>query len=87
MGLDTVELALAVEEKFQISIPDRATEKLLPVGAMHSFVVSELGRLGRPVTDSALIFEQLKEVIVRQLGVKPSEVTLDASFVEDLRAD
>lgn len=31
--------------------------------------------------------EKVKEIIVEQLGVNADEVTLDASFVEDLGAD
>ena len=33
------------------------------------------------------VFDQVKEIIVEQLGVKPEEVTSDASFVDDLGAD
>ena len=32
-------------------------------------------------------FERLKKIIVEQLGVDEEEVTLPASFVEDLNAD
>ena len=31
--------------------------------------------------------EKVKEIIAKQLGVNPSEVTPEASFVEDLGAD
>lgn len=33
------------------------------------------------------LFEQVKEIIVDQLGVDPAKVTLDARFREDLEAD
>jgi acyl carrier protein len=33
------------------------------------------------------MFETVKEIIVEQLGVKPEEVTLEASFLDDLEAD
>jgi len=33
------------------------------------------------------IREKVKEIIVNQLGVDPSEVTDDASFIDDLGAD
>ncbi len=33
------------------------------------------------------IEERVKKIIIEQLGVKPEEVTNDASFVEDLGAD
>jgi len=32
-------------------------------------------------------FERVKKVVVEQLNVEPDEVTPEASFVEDLRAD
>lgn len=33
------------------------------------------------------VFERVKEIIVQQLDVDESEVTLEASFTEDLQAD
>jgi acyl carrier protein len=32
-------------------------------------------------------FEKFKAIVVDQLGVEPEQVTLDASFVDDLNAD
>jgi acyl carrier protein len=37
--------------------------------------------------EMASIFERVKNIIVEQLGVDEDEVTLEASFVEDLGAD
>lgn len=34
-----------------------------------------------------MVFEKVKEMLVEQLGVDEKDVTLDASFVEDLGAD
>lgn len=34
-----------------------------------------------------MTFEELKEIIVEELGVEESEVTPEASFIEDLGAD
>ncbi len=31
--------------------------------------------------------ERVKKIVVEQLGVQPKEVTLEASFIEDLGAD
>ena len=87
MGLDTVELVLAVEDWFEITIPDEVAETLFTVGTLHAFVISELKRTDRFGGDDALVFEQLRTLIVRQLGVKPEEVTPTARFVQDLHAD
>ena len=35
----------------------------------------------------ATLFEQVREVVVRQLKVQPDEVTPEANLVDDLRAD
>ncbi len=35
----------------------------------------------------AIDFEKIKKIIVDQLGVDESEVTMEASFVDDLGAD
>ena len=34
-----------------------------------------------------MVFEKVKEIVVSQLGVEEDEVTLEASFVDDLGAD
>jgi len=34
-----------------------------------------------------MVFEKVKEIIVSQLGVEEDEVTLEATFVDDLGAD
>ena len=87
MGLDTVELVMAVEEEFSLEIPDAAAEKMITVGDMHSFVVSELRRRGRPDVDDIRVFERLREIICTQLGVKAELVVPEVEFVKDLGAD
>ena len=37
--------------------------------------------------DEQKVFEEVKKIIVEQLGVNESEVTKEASFVDDLGAD
>ncbi len=37
--------------------------------------------------DDAKLFEEVKKVVVEQLGVSESEVTKEASYVDDLGAD
>ena len=34
-----------------------------------------------------MLFEELQEIIAEELGVEPSEVTLEASLTDDLGAD
>ena len=87
MGLDTVELVMAVEEHFDIEIPNDVAETLTTVGILHSFVVSELQRLRRQPVDPATVFTELRELICHHAGVKPEQVVPEATFVDDLGMD
>jgi hypothetical protein len=87
MGLDTVELVLAVEDVFQIEIPDATASGLYTVGELHEFIVAELIRLERPDVNPDIVFDLLRNVICIQLGVRWEEVVPTARFVQDLRAD
>jgi acyl carrier protein len=87
MGLDTVELVLAVEDVFGIEIPNESAEKLVTVGALHEFVVAELIRLDRPNINRDIAYDLLRNVICMQLGLNPEQVIPSARFVQDLHAD
>jgi acyl carrier protein len=87
MGLDTVELVLAVEEHFRVEIPDEDAETLLTVGMLHAWVVIELRRLGRPNVDVGVVFRDLRELICYHLGASAADVVPEARFVRDLHAD
>lgn len=86
MGLDSVELVMSVEEQFAIEIPDDIAETLGTVGRLHSFVISELERVGNP-RDAAVVFAELRELICDRLGIKPERVVPEARFVQDLHID
>ena len=84
MGLDAVELVLAVERVFDIEIPDEKAGKIVTVGELHEFVFAELSRLERPNLNRDIIYDLLRNVICFQLGVKPERVVPSARFVQDL---
>ena len=78
---------MAVEETFVIELPDAVAEKLYTVGDLHSFVVSEMRRLGRPAVDPERLYSELRGLICKHLGVKPDAVVPEARFVKDLGAN
>ena len=86
MGLDTVELVMAIEEEFEMQISDGEAERLLTVGNIHERVIQTLTERGQPV-ESEQIWERVKAVVARQLGVSPDAVTRSARIVEDLKTD
>ncbi|HSY19615.1 MAG TPA: hypothetical protein VK815_14835 [Candidatus Acidoferrales bacterium] len=86
MGLDTVELIMAIEEEFNLEIPNETAAKLVILGDIHNYVVQALKQRGE-TPDEKLIWERLKNIVIKQLGVRPDEVTKSADIVRDLRAD
>ena len=87
MGLDTVELVLAVEEHFDIEIPDRVAGTLETVGLLHQFVVRELQRRRLLPVDAEAVFSELRHIICEHTGVEPDKIVPEAYFVKDLRLD
>ena len=86
MGLDTVELVMAIEEEFGIEIPNADAPKLAVLGDMHDYIVRALRQRG-DAPDERQVWETLGAVVVEQLGVRPADVTRAAHIVHDLRAD
>jgi acyl carrier protein len=87
VGLDTVELVFAVEDHFEVQIPDADASKLVTVGMLLAWIMNELSRQGRAPVDLERTFQELRDVICRQTGVSPERVVPEARFVQDLRLD
>ena len=87
MGLDSVELVMAVEKHFGISIPDGEASKLVTVGKLHAWVVNELQHLNRPTVEPSVVFDQLRELICDQLDISPERIVPESRFVQDLHID
>jgi acyl carrier protein len=86
MGLDTVELVMAIEEEFGIEIPNEDAAALTTAGDISAYVVKQLTALGKQPS-SGETWERVKSVIAYQLGVKLEGVTPEAHIVRDLGAD
>lgn len=87
MGLDTVELLIAVEKRFSITVPNEIAARLSTVGQMHQFVVEQLQQKGSLGLGRDEVYVILTDVICHHLGVDREDVTPEAHFVYDLGAD
>ena len=86
MGLDSVELIMAFEEEFGLDIPDAEAEKMVSPRHVRDYIVSEYLSRGKPADPDAN-FEKVRDITVEHLNVRHEDVTLDASFVDDLGVD
>ena len=78
---------MGTEELLDIELPDAETCRIFTVGQFHSLVMKQLREKGRPNLNDGVVMDQLRTLICHYLRVEPSQVTPEARFREDLRAD
>lgn len=87
MGLDTVELVMAFEDGFVVTIPNEAAERMQTVGDVTDWLREQLQAEGRPRSHKA-VFDQVCAITREHAGVPDDwELTAATSFVEDLGLD
>ena len=86
MSLDTVELAMKIEEEFEIAIPNEIAPTLFTVGDLHEFVVQTVAARGAPA-DDAQLWERLKRIFVDDFLIPEKAVVRNAHIVYDLGLD
>ena len=90
MGLDAVELVLAVEDEFEVAIEDSAAPGLVTPRLLANYVLDRLGGKlrgdeGRCLSQSA--FYRIRSALVRQFGASRNEVRPDSRIEAFLRGD
>jgi acyl carrier protein len=80
MGLDVVEMVMAVEAEFDLDIPDADAGRLATVGDLYWYV-----REHAAVTED--LWGRLLDVIERETAVKRERLHPEARFTRDLGLD
>src|SRR5690349_19898404 len=75
MGLDGVELILAVEDVFQIHISDEEVSSVSTVGELHSLVIAKLQGLDTKTCLTSAAFYRTRRGIVDALGLGRRGIT------------
>jgi hypothetical protein len=84
VGLDSVEFVMAIEDAFQIAIPDEVAERLLTPGQVVDYVLGRLSRAERQVCLEQRAFYRLRRATMRVLAVPRSAVHPHTRWVEVL---
>ena len=86
MGLDTVELVMAVEKEFGIAITDDDAGRIVTAGDLFDCVMNKLQNAASPWShrDPAAAWQRLREVIAFQAGIEVGRVVKSAAIVDDL---
>jgi len=92
MGLDLVELVMAVEEHFDIEIPEEDSDHVLIVGDFYKYLLERLKQQDRIGTgpdqgSEEQVWKDLTSIIQKQLGVRPDQIRHETHIVNDLGVD
>jgi len=86
MGLDSVELVMAVEEELEIQILDSEAATIVTPKDFSDIVESTLNKQNRTMSRSK-IDEKIKQISIAQLSLEESEYHQDKEYVRDLGMD
>lgn len=88
MGLDLVELVMAIEEAFEITISDAEAGKIQTMGDLCECVSRKITPPETGIApDPKVLWHKVRDVVVDQFGVDWLDLTPDTRFIEDLGAD
>jgi acyl carrier protein len=86
MGLDIVEMVIAIEQRFQLRFPDELATRLLTVGQTRDEVVRVLVARGK--LDTALlrasVWDALVQIIVEQMRLEPEDIRPESRWIPDI---
>jgi hypothetical protein len=80
MGLDSVELVMAIEEKFGITISDEEACSVSTVGDMHRCVLSKLAVSDKSSCLTQRAFHLLRRHVLRQFGIPRRKFSPDTEL-------
>lgn len=79
MGLDLVEFAMAIEDEFDLVLPDAEAAKMRTLGDVHAFVQTHFGRKTNDPADS---WRRIVELAVVQFDVAAVELNPQSVLLE-----
>jgi len=86
MGMELVELALEVEERFGIQITDEQAQRVITVGELCELVVALRAQRDNPI-DHDEAMAAIRNILIEDHGVSASDVAPNAELARDLRMD
>ncbi|MFA6212588.1 MAG: hypothetical protein WCT03_05205 [Candidatus Obscuribacterales bacterium] len=77
MGLDSVELVLAIEEEFGLDIPDRYAERMFTVGDVYEWLKHRLSTADPQACLTQQVFYKLRRALIQNYRLERHLITPD----------
>ncbi len=81
MGLEAIEFIIRIEETFGVRITDGEAEKIRTIGDLEQFTIRKLEAEQR---SSKGVYEAIVRVLIEDFDRKPSRLSRQATFADDL---
>lgn len=82
MGLDSVELVMAIEEEFGLDIPDRDAEKMITVGDVYEWLRVRLSTADPRACLTQRVFYKLRRALIENYNVSRHTISPDTRLTE-----
>ncbi|MFZ4575118.1 MAG: acyl carrier protein [Phycisphaerales bacterium] len=93
MGLEAVELVMAIEEDFGVTLPDRECQSMRTVGDLAALVVRHLPKTAagqnaaEQVAVSERVLERVRQIISQEFRLPMERVQPHSRLIQDLGID
>ena len=86
MGLESVEIVMAIEDHFGVSIPDEQASRIITVRDMQDEVVRLLVLRGQADTPQLRdqVYNDIVQITAEQMGMDPFLIKPDSTWVGDI---
>jgi hypothetical protein len=82
MGLDSVELVMAIEEEFGLDIPDHDAEKMITVGDVYEWLRFRLSTADPRACLTQRVFYKLRRALIENYNVSRHTIAPDTRLTE-----
>lgn len=82
MGLDSVELLMAIEEEFGVDIPESDAEKMVTVGEVYEWLKDRIASSSPVACLTQRVFYKLRRALVENYGLENKPITPDTRLSE-----
>ena len=87
MGLEGVELIMAIEDRFCTSLPDTKTERFQTIGDVHNFLMARIQKQNSEFCPATAMFYPSRRILVDKFNVDRARVKPSASLGSLLDAE